>query len=154
MKKLISLLLILCVALGLASCRISDDELQIETPALILPQVEINLQDETECQEEIYEVSTEPFEGKITIITDTVDGIMICYLSVIPIIAEYGEENIIHEKWPAIRHTNLDRISRIIDELIDDSNVKIVIVHWVCEITIADFERLREAREDIFRQKW
>ena len=151
MKKLISLLFIACVVWTLASCGNGGDELQIETlPTIIVPPVELDLQEEINGQEEIPETSDEPFEGKIAIITRYfVDYFSIGH--VLPILARYGEEKIIHEMWPLFIANDQDGAIMIIDELSNNLDVKVIIANPVdFSWSIEGFERLREAREDIF----
>ena len=147
MKRLISLLLTICMIWTLTSCGNGNEPTPTEVIPPIVPPVEME-QEEINHQEEIPEVSDEPFEGKIAIITDHPHAIL-SYSSALPIIDRYGEEKIIHENGP-LNWSDQDEIARIVKALSNNLDVKVIIANPLFHMSISDFERLRETREDIF----
>ena len=146
MKRSISLLLTICIIWTLTSCGNGSEPTLIELIPPIVPPMEIEQQEANSQQEEIPEVSDGPFEGKIAVITNVPVG-GLSYYSAFPILAGYGEENVFHKIWPV---TSFDEGIIIIEELINNSNVKVIIANPLDYRGIEGFERLRETREDIF----
>ena len=149
MKRLASLILTICMVMTLASCGNGSEPTPIELIPPIVSPVEIEQQEEVTHQEEVPKTSDDPFEGKIAIITDDPHGIL-SYSSAFPIIIQYGEEKIIHQRWPLIPTFARDEVTKIVEELRNDSNVKAIIANPSVHESVEGFERLREAREDIF----
>ena len=148
MKKLISLLLAICIVLALVSCRNRDSngELHIETPPSVTSPVGMEQQEEVNRQEEISEASYEPFEGKIAIInygpgSGFADSEIAWLLA-----KEFGEDRLILMEWrePEIA---IERIRL----LANDPDVRAIVAFsppvWV---PTEAFIELREEREDIF----
>ena len=145
MKKLISLLLTICMVWFLVACGngYGNDELQAETPPTAMSLMETEQQKEANHQEEIPKASDVPFEGKIAIITsESGDDFQVArYIE-----ERYGEDRIIHRIWSS----ELYVMNLIIDEFINDSDIKTIVVGWAPVGTNVAFEKLRETRDDIF----
>ena len=151
MKRLLRLLLTICIIWTLTSCGNGSESTPIEVVPSIVPPVEIEQEEETNLQEEISETSDEPFEGKIAIITLLPEHGWGDFEIARQIVEKYGEDKIVHRTWPVLFMVEPpETMIKIIEELGNDPDIKAIIVSYISANADEAFERLRETRGDIF----
>jgi len=98
-------------------------------------------------EEELPETPKPPFEGKIAFITQN----LFYYDSAKPVIDKYGKDKVIRKFWPdGLLYFDLEKTTSIVMELVDDPEIKVIIVNNLFSNTYAAFEQLNETRKDIY----
>ena len=137
--------------MALASCTGNDLPVaplppeQVFPPPADIPPIEQDLQEAKEP-----EPPQMPFEGKIAIVTNTVESGEVYYRPAQHIQEKFGQEQILHRTWPVNFGTEGEYMIKILDEVADDSDVKALIINGAVMGTNAAVHKFRERRDDVF----
>ncbi|HEY8500467.1 MAG TPA: DUF3798 domain-containing protein [Clostridia bacterium] len=116
MRKFLSILLVLVMALGLAACT--------QTPAS----------------------TQGAFKGKIAIITNTVSQNEEEYRSAQAMVEEYGKDKIVHALWPDNFMTEQEQMISVVSKIAADPDVKALIINQAVPGTNAAVDKFLETR--------
>jgi len=119
MKKFLSILLVLVMALGLAACTTAP-----QSPAS----------------------SQSASKGKIAIITNTVSQNEEEYRSAQAMVAEYGKDKIVHALWPDNFMTEQEQMISVVSKIAADPDVKALIINQAVPGTNAAVDKFLETR--------
>ena len=145
MKKLIGVLLVLCLVFAVAACAQPAEE--TPTPAKTEePAATTNEQPTTQPPDE----PVEAFPGKIAIITNDVTQNEEEYRSATQMVAKYGEEKIVHKIWPVKFPEEGEQMIRIVQQIATDPEVKALIINQCVQNSMAAVDKLLEVRSDMF----
>ncbi len=120
MKKILSVLLILCLTLSMVACSDSADTGSGEAA------------------------------GKIAIVTNTVSQNEEEYRSAEIMVEKYGEEMIMHLTWPDNFMAEQEQMISTLARIAADADVKAVIINQAVPGTNAAVDKMLETRDDIF----
>ena len=90
------------------------------------------------------------FEGKIAIVTSTVDQNEEEYRSAQDVIAKYGADKIVHETWPANFMQEQEQMISTVSKIGSDPAVKVLILNQSVPGCNAAVDKLFETRNDMF----
>ncbi len=143
MKKVISILLVLCLVLSIVGC-----SNQTSTPA---PTEEKKPADEAKTEEPAAGDKI-PYDGKgkIAIVTNTLSQNEEEYRSAQEMVAKYGEEKIVHVLWPDNFMSEQEQMVSIVSKLAADTEIKALIINQAVPGTNAAVDKLLETRDDMF----
>jgi len=139
MKRCLAILLSLALLLPLAACAATLAE--VEAPALPKPMP---------TPVELTPTYTEPFPGKIAIITNSDMYGAEEYLSAKEVIAKYGEDKVIHKAWPVRYFEEGDRMIMMLRQIAADPEVKALIINQMIPDSLIAVDELLKIRNDMF----
>jgi hypothetical protein len=144
MKKLIVVLLALCVVFALAACTppVTPDPV---TPPATTPDTPPATTPENPPAEPV-----EAFPGKIAIITNDVTQNEEEYRSATQLVAKYGEDKVVHKIWPVKFPEEGEQMIRIVQQIAADPDVHALIINQAVQNTMAAVDKLLETRDDVF----
>ena len=145
MKKLIGVLLVLCLVFVVAACTQPGPAPAPPTqPAANDPGAAPPVTPDPQP------TSDEPFPGKIAIITNDVTQNEEEYRSATQLVAKYGEDKVIHQVWPVKFPEEGEQMIRIVQQIAADPEVHALIINQAVQNTMAAVDKLLETRDDIF----
>ena len=159
MKKILTVLLALCMLFALAACVAEAPPPVADTPA---PPAQSGTEQETPPPPPVESGDdsapapaaplppAEPFPGKIAIITNTVDQNEEEYRSAEALVSQYGSSKVVHRTWPVLFAQEGEMMISIIQEIAGDPEVKALIINQAVLNTNAAIDKFREARNDVF----
>ena len=162
MKKVLSIVLVLCMVFAVASCVTETPAPPAsggnEQPASPPPASGGETQPAPAPAPEITgdETVAEPpppvedFPGKIAIVTNTVDQNEEEYRSAEALMSQYGPSKIIHRTWPVNFGAEGEMMISILQEIARDPDVHALIINQAVQNTNAAVDKFREVRDDVF----
>ncbi|MCL1975601.1 MAG: DUF3798 domain-containing protein [Firmicutes bacterium] len=146
MKKLVVVLLGLCLVFALAACTqpttAPDTNPVAPTPTTPTTPTAPVTPDTPAV--------TEAFPGKIAIITNDVTQNEEEYRSAQQMVAKYGEEKVVHKIWPVKFPEEGEQMIRIVQQIAADPEVKALIINQCVQNSMAAVDKLLETRSDMF----
>ncbi|MCL2391641.1 MAG: DUF3798 domain-containing protein [Oscillospiraceae bacterium] len=94
--------------------------------------------------------TTEPFPGRIAIITNEVSQNEEEFRSAEALVLRYGEDKVIHRVWPMLFAQEGEMMISILQELAADPEIRAVIINQAVINTNAAVDALLATRDDIF----
>lgn len=141
MKRFTSILLILCLVLGMVvGCSNASNA----------PAEKEQEQAETPAQQSDAEQPADKVKGKVAIITNTLSQNEEEYRSAQEMVQKYGEDVIIHELWPDNFMAEQEQMVTIVSKIAADPEVKALIINQAVPGTNAAVDKLLETRDDMF----
>jgi hypothetical protein len=157
-KKILCCILALCMILPLAACVAeAPAPAAPAAPAPAAPAPEAPAtppadgEEPDEGQEDPAEQApTEPFPGRIAIITNEVSQNEEEFRSAEALQQRYGEDKVIHRVWPAMFAQEGEMMISIMQELAADPELRAVIINQAVINTNAAVDALLAVRDDVF----
>jgi len=150
MKKVLSVILVLCMIFVIAACAAQPAPGPAPTPtAATEPPANGNGNgDETDPPPA---VDDEPFPGIIAIVTNTVDQNEEEFRSGEALQRRFGEDRVIHRTWPVYFATEPEMMITLLTELASNPDVGAIVINQGVQNTNAAIDAVREIRgDDIF----
>jgi hypothetical protein len=142
-----------CMVFLLISCDNSEYAPAIQENEQIDAEISTALdkpvENNAECSE-VTETSSEPFPGRIAIITNEFAQIVEAYLHAEALQSKYGEDRFIHRVWPVMFAQEVDEMISIMQELATDPELRAVIINQASVNTNAAVDALLAIRNDVF----
>jgi len=160
MKKVIGILVALCLLLVLAACAQQETPAADPTPAAAEdptpppatpePEPEVDEPEDEDAEDED-EDGDVTFPGIIAVITNTIDQNEEEFRSAEALVARFGEDRVLHRTWPVQFAAEAEMMISIMVDLASNLDVGAIIVNQAVVNTNAAIDAVREIRgDDIF----
>lgn len=142
MKKVISIILVLCLLLSIVGC---NKQTSTPAPTEEKPAAETPKTETPEAGAPAYDG-----KGKVAIVTNTLSQNEEEYRSAQAVVAKYGEEKIVHVLWPDNFMAEQEQMVSIVSKIAADPEIKALIINQAVPGTNAAVDKLLETRDDMF----
>jgi len=151
MKKILSIVLALCLMFAIAACATEAPP----APVADAPAADPAPADPPSAQEPVPTPEDPPANfnenWKIAIVTNTVDQNEEEFRSAQAMVAKYGEDRVIHRLWPTLFAQEGELMISVLGNLAADQDVKAIIINQAVLNTNAAIDRVRQLRgDDVF----
>jgi len=156
MKKILSILLAMTLAFALVACGgdtgttppVTTDPGDTTTPAATPTTAPATTTPDTTPDTPV--APTEPFPGKIAVITNDVTQSEEEYRSGEALVVKYGPDKVIHRVWPVRFSEEGEQMITILQSVAADPELKAIIINQAVINSNAAVDKLKEIRPDVF----
>ena len=152
MKKILSLILALCLLFAVAACAVEQPAAPASTPEPAPAATPEPAQPEDPVEEEPTEPEpeepSEPFPGKIAIVTNDISQNEEEFRGGEAIALMYGEDKVVHRVWPAMFAQEPEMMISVMQELAADPEIGAVIINQAVIGTNAAIDAFLAIRDD------
>jgi len=137
MKKVMSIVLVLCLLLAMAACVRDSEPTAATTPASA-----------PAATDPAPPADEAPFPGMIAIVTNTIDQNEEEFRSAESLVQRFGEDRIIHRTWPVYFAAEPETMVTILTDIASNRDVGAIIINQAVVNTNAAIDAVREIRGD------